>query len=115
MKDSGNSQNGERDLKTLKMVRGARDEQLQPEETRSDTSPFPRRHKGPRVDHRIELESKDSQQPQPLWGPLYNMSRGELLVLRKELTSLLEKGFIRISSLLASAPVLFAKKPGGGL
>ena len=43
------------------------------------------------------------------------MSRGELLVLRKELTSLLEKGFIRVSSSLAAALVLFAKKPGGGL
>ena len=43
------------------------------------------------------------------------MSRGELLVLRKELTSLLEKGFIRVSSSPAAAPVLFAKKPGGGL
>jgi hypothetical protein len=43
------------------------------------------------------------------------MSRGELLVLRKELTSLLEKGFIRVSSSLASALVLFAKKLGGGL
>jgi transposase InsO family protein len=72
-------------------------------------------HRGPGVDHRIELESKDGQQPQPPWGPLYSMSRGELLVLRKELISLLEKGFIRVSSSPASAPVLFAKKPGGGL
>lgn len=37
------------------------------------------------------------------------------MVLRKKLTSLLEKGFIRVSSSLALAPVLFAKKPGGGL
>jgi len=72
-------------------------------------------HRGPGVDHRIELESKDGQQPQPPWGPLYGMSKGELLVLRKELTSLLEKGFIRVSSSPASSPVLFAKKPGGGL
>jgi hypothetical protein len=72
-------------------------------------------HRGPGVDHKIELESKDGQQPQPPWGPLYSMSRGELLVLRKELISLLEKGFIRVSSSPASAPVLFAKKPGGGL
>ncbi|KAH8632561.1 hypothetical protein IG631_14244 [Alternaria alternata] len=43
------------------------------------------------------------------------MSRGELLVLRKELTSLLEKGFIRVSSSPAAAPVLFVRKPGGGL
>jgi hypothetical protein len=72
-------------------------------------------HRGPGVDHRIKLEPKNGQLPQPPWGPLYGMSRGELLVLRKELTSLLEKGFIRVSSSPASAPVLFAKKPGGGL
>ncbi|EOA88025.1 uncharacterized protein SETTUDRAFT_108663, partial [Exserohilum turcica Et28A] len=48
-------------------------------------------------------------------GPLYSMSRGELLVLQKELTSLLKKGFIRVSSLPALALVLFAKKPRGGL
>ncbi|RYN98817.1 hypothetical protein AA0121_g13479 [Alternaria tenuissima] len=72
-------------------------------------------HRGPGIDHRVELMSKDGQQPQPPWGPLYGMSRGELLVLRRELTSLLEKGFIRVSSSPASAPVLFARKPGGGL
>jgi hypothetical protein len=43
------------------------------------------------------------------------MSRMELLVLRKTLTELLDKGFIRVSSSLAAAPVLFAHKPGGGL
>ncbi|KAK1912987.1 hypothetical protein P3342_004923 [Pyrenophora teres f. teres] len=52
-------------------------------------------HRGPGVDHKIELESKDGQQPQPPWGPLYR--------------------FIRVSSSPASSPVLFAKKPGGGL
>jgi hypothetical protein len=43
------------------------------------------------------------------------MSREELLVLRKTLTSLLNKGFIRASNLPAAALVLFAKKPEGGL
>ena len=43
------------------------------------------------------------------------MSRNELLVLRKELTSLLDKDFIQESKSPAAAPVLFAKKPGGGL
>ena len=43
------------------------------------------------------------------------MSRGELLVLRKELTSLLEKGFIQVSSSLAATLVLFTKKLEGGL
>ena len=38
-----------------------------------------------------------------------------MLVLWKELTSLLDKGFIRESKSPAAAPVLFAKKSGGGL
>ena len=47
--------------------------------------------------------------------PLYGMSREELLVLRKTLYDLLDQGFIRASSSSAAAPVIFAKKPGGGL
>ena len=43
------------------------------------------------------------------------MLKEELIVLRKTLTELLEKNFIRVSSSPALAPVLFAKKPGGGL
>ena len=43
------------------------------------------------------------------------MSRDELLVLRKTLIDLLDKGFIRVSNSLTAAPVLFVKKPGGGL
>jgi hypothetical protein len=43
------------------------------------------------------------------------MLRDELLVLRTTLTDLLDKGFIRVSNLPAAAPVLFVKKPGGGL
>ena len=46
---------------------------------------------------------------------MYNMSRDELLVLRKTLTELLDKGFIRVSSSPASVLVLFVRKPGGGL
>ena len=67
------------------------------------------------VDHAVELVEKDGRKPQAPWGPLYNMSRGELLALRQELTSLLDKGFIRTSNSPAASPVLFAKKPGGGL
>lgn len=70
----------------------------------------------PGIDHEIPLEKdekgKDKEVP---WGPLYNMSHDELLVLRKELTNLLDQDFIRISKSPAAAPVLFAKKPGGGL
>jgi Reverse transcriptase (RNA-dependent DNA polymerase)/RNase H-like domain found in reverse transcriptase/Integrase zinc binding domain len=43
------------------------------------------------------------------------MSKDELLVLRKTLSDYLSKGFIRVSNSPAAAPVLFAKKPGGGL
>jgi hypothetical protein len=43
------------------------------------------------------------------------MSRDELLVLRKTLIDLLDKGFIRVSNSLATAPVLFIKKLRRGL
>ena len=41
------------------------------------------------------------------------MTRDELLVLRKTLNELLNKGFIRTSNSLIGAPVLFVKKEGG--
>ena len=68
------------------------------------------------IDHAIELlrTANGSEQTVP-WGPLYNMSRDELLVLRKTLTELLDKGFIKVSNSSAAAPVLFVRKPGGGL
>ena len=37
----------------------------------------------------------------------------ELLILRKTLNELLNKGFIRASNSLVGAPVLFIKKKGG--
>jgi hypothetical protein len=61
------------------------------------------------------LEKVDGKEATIPWGPLYNVSRDELLVLRKTLTDLLNKGFIRVSSSSAAALVLFAKKPGGRL
>ena len=67
------------------------------------------------LDHAINLRQENGKPMSPPWGPLYNMSREELLVLRKTLTELLEKGWIRPSSSPAAAPVLFAKKPNGGL
>ncbi|KJZ68297.1 hypothetical protein HIM_12312 [Hirsutella minnesotensis 3608] len=70
----------------------------------------------PGCDHKIQLEKgSDGKEKEPPWGPLYGMSREELIVLRKTLTELLDKGFIRASSSPASAPVLFVRKPGGGL
>jgi hypothetical protein len=43
------------------------------------------------------------------------MLRDKLLVLRKTLTDLLNKGFIRVSNSPAAALVLFVRKPGKGL
>lgn len=74
----------------------------------------PLRGKG--VDHAIKLERKgDGTEPEVPWGPIYRMSRDELLVLRKTLTELLDKGFVRVSNSLAATPILFVRKPGGGL
>lgn len=67
------------------------------------------------LDHEIPLEKDENGREKPVpWGSLHNMSYNELLVLRKELTSLLDKEFIKYSKSPAAAPVLFAKKPGGG-
>jgi hypothetical protein len=71
--------------------------------------------RGPGTDHAIELEKVDGKEPTVPWGPLYNMSRDELVVLRKTLTGLLDKQFIRVSNSPAAAPVLFVRKPSGGL
>jgi len=68
--------------------------------------------RGDGIDHHIELSDSTAEPP---WGPLYSMSKDELLVLRKTLSDYLSKGFIRVSNSPAAAPVLFAKKPGGGL
>ena len=43
------------------------------------------------------------------------MSPRKLLVIRKYLDEHLDKGFIRASTSLAAAPVLLARKPGGGI
>lgn len=65
---------------------------------------------------RINLEKDNKGRYKPIpWGPLYGMSRDELLVLRKTLTDHLDKGWIRASSSPGGAPVLFVKKPGVGL
>ena len=77
----------------------------------NDLPPF----RGPKVDHRIELELQDGKEPKVPYGPLYNMSRDELLVLRKTLHELLDKGFIQTSNSLAASLVLFVQKLGGGL
>ena len=62
-------------------------------------------------DHKIKLQPGK----EPPFGPLYGMSQGELHVLKNYLEENLSKGFIRASRSPAAAPVLFARKPGGGL
>ncbi|KAL2888545.1 Pol-like protein [Ceratocystis lukuohia] len=70
----------------------------------------------PGIDMAINLKKgDDGHDKRPPWGPLYSMSRDELLVLRKTLLEHLDKGYIRASQSAAAAPVLFTKKPGGGL
>jgi hypothetical protein len=64
-------------------------------------------------DHAIEIQpDKLDQLPR---GRLYGMSRNELEELDRYLKDNLAKGFIRASKSELASPVLFVKKPGGGL
>jgi len=65
----------------------------------------------PGIDHEVRLKDGET----PTWGPLYSMSRTELVLLKEWLEENMLKGFIRQSSSPFAAPVLIAKKPGGGL
>ncbi|ODA84356.1 hypothetical protein RJ55_02878 [Drechmeria coniospora] len=71
----------------------------------------------PGVDYKMPIKTGADGQELPLpYGVLDGMSRAEIPVLRKALNDLLDiKGFIRASSSEAAAPVLFVRKPGGGL
>jgi hypothetical protein len=70
----------------------------------------------PGIDHAIELEKDEFRREKDVpWGPLYSITKEKLLVLRKTLTDHLDKGWIRVSKSPAGAPVLFVRKPGGGL
>jgi hypothetical protein len=60
-----------------------------------------------------EVRLKDGKTP--TWGLLYSMSRAELVILKEWLEENMSKGFIQQSSSPFAGPVLFAKKPGGGL
>ena len=69
----------------------------------------------PGVDHEIPLQKDDQgKEKPPPFGALYGMNREELLVLRKTLTDLLDKNFIRVSNSPAAAPVLLVRKAGSG-
>lgn len=72
---------------------------------------------GNAIDHKIDIEADPltGREATVPWGPLYPMTRDELLVLCKTLTELLDKGFIRVSISAVGGPVPFVKKPGGGL
>lgn len=63
------------------------------------------------IDHAIILEDKKI----PPFGPLYNMSNLELQALWRYLDENQKKGFIRPSSSSSASPVLFVRKPNGGL
>ena len=79
---------------------------------RQDAKTLPPHRKG--IDHEINfVEGKTNDNVSAM--PLYQMSKDQLLVLRKTLTELLDNGFIRVSNPPAAAPVIFVKKPGGGL
>jgi hypothetical protein len=70
----------------------------------------------PGIDHKIPLKrDRNGIEEPPPYGPLYGMNKEELLYLRKTLTDLLGKNFIRVSQSPAAAPVLLVRKPGGGV
>lgn len=63
------------------------------------------------LDHKIVLQ----EEAKPGYCPLYNMSQEELVVVKEYLREHLNKGFIRASTSPFASPVLFVRKPGGGL
>jgi hypothetical protein len=62
-------------------------------------------------DHTIPLEPGTT----PPFGTIYSLSPAELEFLRKYIETHLRTGFIRHSQSPCGAPILFAKKPDGGL
>ena len=77
-----------------------------------DAKTLPLHRKG--IDHEINfVEGKTNDDV--LQCPLYQMSKDQLLILRKTLTELLDNGFIRVSNSPAAAPIIFVKKPSGRL
>ena len=66
------------------------------------------------IDLKIELKKGLNSKDFPLlFRLLYNISREELLILKKILRDLLEKGFIRKNSSEVGILILFIRKPGG--
>ena len=67
----------------------------------------------PKREHEFHIELQPGSTPQK--KGLYRMSPPELVELKKQLSELLEAGFIRPSSSPWGAPVLFVSKKDGGL
>jgi len=63
------------------------------------------------VDYDIVLKSSSRELAPSL---LYNMLLEQLELVKAYLQEHLQKGFIVLSNIPFTAPVLFAKKPGGG-
>src|ERR1700676_1220663 len=61
------------------------------------------------IDHRIQLEPGQN----PPSRPPYRMSQTEMDELKKQLSELMEKGYIQESKSPYGAPVLFVKKKDG--
>ena len=62
------------------------------------------------IDHEIKLEKVNRKDIKVLLNPLYNISRGKFLILKKKLIKLLDKRFIKINKLATKTPVLFIYK-----
>ena len=71
---------------------------------RQDAKTLPLHRKG--IDDEINFVEGKTNDDVPAM-PLYQMSKDQLLVLRKTLTKLLDNGFIRVSNSPAVAPVIF--------
>ncbi|XMA14720.1 hypothetical protein WAI453_007511 [Rhynchosporium graminicola] len=65
----------------------------------------------PGLDHEINLRPGK----RPPFGPIYNLSQDELVVLRAYLDKMLAQGFIRPSKSEAAAPLMFVNKKDGTL
>ena len=79
---------------------------------RQDAKTLPPHKQG--IDHKINFVEGKANDDVPTML-LYQISKDQLLVLCKTFTELLDNGFIRVSNSPAVAPVIFVKKPGGGL
>ena len=68
-----------------------------------------------KTNHEIEPLESEKKKPTVFWGPLYNISKDEFLVLKKTLAEYLDKNVIRINNSPAATPVFFIRKPEGNL